>query len=406
MARSVAEQMRNWEGPQILSYGFRPFFLFAGLWATIAMVLWIVMLTGQITVPTAFSPADWHAHEFIFGYTSAVIAGFVLTAIPNWTGCLPVVGWPLGLLSLLWIIGRVAILVSDLLPWGVTMVADLLLLVVFALVILREVIIGKNWRNLPVAGLVTLFALANAAFHIEAAQGYAAADGYGLRFALGVIIMLISLIGGRIIPSFTRNWLVRRRVTTLPEPYARPDAAILVFSGVTLLLFVALPANMVTGVFLILAGLAHLWRQSRWQPMATGPEALVWVLHLAYLLLTLGFISAGAEVLGLIQKAAALHVWMAGAIGLMTLAVMGRAALGHTGRGLHADRWLAACYIALTLSVLARFISGFMPGVMGLLHLAALLWILAFGGFSVLFWPVFTGPRLSKKAVSGKVRAT
>jgi len=404
MVTSMAERMREWRGPQILSFGFRPFFLFAGLWATLAMALWVVMLTGRLHLPTAFSPFDWHAHEFVFGYTSAVIAGFVLTAVPNWTGRLPVIGWPLGVLALLWIIGRVAVLVSAWLPWWLAMAADLLLLVAFALMVLREVVAGKNWRNLPVAGLISLLALANAAFHVEAALGLPAAEGYGLRFALAVIVTLISLIGGRIIPSFTRNWLAQRKAVRLPVPYARPDAVILALSGLTLLLFVLLPDHAATGVLLVVAGLAHLWRQSRWQPLATGPEPLLWVLHLAYLLLALGFVSAGAGALDLVPQAAALHVWMAGAIGLMTLAVMGRAAYGHTGRALHAGPALAGCYVALVLSVAARLAAGFLPGATGLLHLAALLWVLAFGVFSAIFWPVLTRPRLARKPVSGQAR--
>ncbi len=404
MATSASERMRNWHGPQVLSYGFRPFFLFAGLWAALAMVCWILMLAGLVAPPTAFSPFDWHAHEFVFGYTSAVIAGFVLTAVPNWTGRLPFIGWPLAWLASLWIIGRVAVFVSGTLPWWLTMVLDMAFLVVFVFVILREIVAGKNWRNLPVAGLVSLIAAANAVFHVEAALGVLAAEGYGLRFALGAIIMLISLIGGRIIPSFTRNWLAARKITALPVPYSRPDLMVLLLSGVALLLFVALPQTAVTGVLLIVAGIAHLWRQSRWQPFATGPEALLWVLHLAYLLLSLGFLAAGAGALGLVAWSAALHIWMAGAIGLMTMAVMSRAALGHTGRALHADGWLAACYVAITLSVAARLAASFMPGTRGLLDLAALLWILAFGGYSILFWRIHTGPRLSKKAVSGKAR--
>lgn len=404
MVTSMSERMRNWHGPLILSFGFRPFFLFAGIWATLAMVLWVFMLTGALALPVAWSSFDWHAHEFVFGYTSAVIAGFVLTAVPNWSGRLPVIGWSLAWLSALWVAGRVAVLVSGWLPWWLVAIIDVGFLAVFAGVILREIVSGKNWRNLPVVGMVALLALANAAFHIEAALGHAAADGYGLRFALGAIISLISLIGGRIIPSFTRNWLARRQETEFPVPWSRPDLWILLGSGAALVLFVAAPGAAPTGWLLILAGIAHLWRQSRWRPFATGPEALLWVLHLGYLLLSLGFVAAGAATLGLVPYAAGLHVWMAGAIGLMTLAVMGRAANGHTGRPLHAGPWLAASYVALTASVAARFIAGFMPGSMGLLHLAALLWVAAFGVFSVLYWPILTGPRLAKKAVSGKAR--
>lgn len=122
---TTAEQMRAWRGPALLSYGFRPFFLGAGLWAALSMALWVGMLTGRLALPTAFDPASWHAHEFLFGYLGAVIAGFLLTAVPNWTGRLPIVGWSLGRLFALWLAGRGTVMVSlHLPPWAVA-VADL-----------------------------------------------------------------------------------------------------------------------------------------------------------------------------------------------------------------------------------------------------------------------------------------
>ena len=400
-----AERIRAWTGPVVLSFGFRPFFLLAGIWAAAAMVLWIFMLVGHTPLPTAFDPFAWHAHEFVFGYLSAVIAGFLLTAVPNWTGRLPIVGWPLAGLVALWCLGRGVVSVSAWLPWGVVLAADVAMVLVLGLTLAREIIAGRNWRNLPVLGLLALFVAANTVFHAESAAGYAASNGYGLRLGVAAVLMLIALIGGRIIPSFTRNWLAARKATHLPIPFGRPDSAVLGLTGLALAGFVLWPEAVPTAILCILAGVANLWRVSRWQGRQTGPEPLLWVLHVAYGFLSLGFVTVGAAGLGMLPQAGARHVWLAGAIGLMTLAVMSRASLGHAGRPLHAGPWLTAAYLALIAAVATRFAAGLLPGAVWLLHLSAALWIGAFGGFAVLYWPVLTRPRLAKKRPSGPLRA-
>ncbi len=178
---TTTEQMRAWQGPALFTYGFRPFFLGAALWAALAMALWIAMLAGPLALPTAFDPVSWHAHEFLFGYLGAVIAGFLTTAVPNWTGRMPIVGWPLAALFATWVAGRIAIAVSAALTPGLAAAIDLVFPVLFALAIGREIVAGRNWRNLPVLGLLATFILANALFHWEAARGGYAAGGYGLR---------------------------------------------------------------------------------------------------------------------------------------------------------------------------------------------------------------------------------
>ena len=156
---SSAEQMRAWRGPALLTYGFRPFFFGAGVWAALAMTLWVPMLSGRLTLPTAFDPVSWHAHEFLFGYVAAVIAGFLLTAVPNWTGRLPIVGWPLGALFALWLIGRLAVAASLHLPPIAVALADLAMPVALAAVIGREIVAGKNWRNLIVLAMLGVLIL-------------------------------------------------------------------------------------------------------------------------------------------------------------------------------------------------------------------------------------------------------
>jgi len=389
MTATTAERMRAWKGPAILTFGFRPFFFGASVWAALAMVLWVPMLAGHITLPTAFDPVSWHAHEFLYGYLGAVIAGFLMTAVPNWTGRLPIVGWRLGALALLWLAGRAAILVSAHLPALAVAVVDLAFPVAFAFAIGREIVAGRNWRNLIVLIMLTVFALGNAVFHWEAAHGAYAAEGYGLRVGLGGGIMMIGVIGGRIVPSFTRNWLVRRGPGRLPvPPMQRFDKVALVWLAAALLLWVALPDARVTGAALVVAGGLHLARLWRWAGERTLAEPLVTVLHVGYAFVPLGALAVGAAALwpGVFDRMAAQHLWMAGAIGLMTLAVMTRATLGHTGQALSAGRGTVAIYALLVLAVLARVGAGYWPDLAQRLYeVSGGAWIAAFGAYAVIY---------------------
>ncbi len=399
-----AERMRAWEGPAILSFGFRPFFLMAGIWAAAAMVLWLAMLTGRAGPPTAFDPVSWHAHEFLFGYLSAVVAGFLLTAVPNWTGRLPITGWPLAGLAGLWLAGRVAVAVSTHLSVLAVAALDLAFLVVLAAVLAREIVVGRNWRNLPVLGLLGVFTLGNALFHWQAADGSIPAQGAGLRLALAAAVMLIALIGGRIVPSFTRNWLVAQREARLPTPPMRRfDKLALAVLGAALIAWLAAPEHRLTGAALLAAGASHVWRLARWRGHLTLAEPLVTVLHAGYLFLPLGALGLGAEILspGTFGMAAAQHLWMAGAIGLMTLAVMTRAALGHAGRPLRATAPIAALYVLLVVSVAARLLAGALPGEIWPLHLSAAVWIATWSGFTAIYWPILTRPKAAAKRPSG-----
>ena len=286
---TTTEQMRAWTGPAILTFGFRPFFLGAAVWAALAMALWVAMLSGHLVLPTAFDPVSWHAHEFLYGYLGAAIAGFLMTAVPNWTGRLPIVGWRLGLLACLWVAGRVAVAISGTLPPGVVAVVDLAFPMTLALVIGREIVAGRNWRNLIVLGMLSVFIVGNALFHWDAARGAYAAQGHGLRLGLGAGIMMIAVIGGRVVPSFTRNWLVKRHGAVLPSPPMQGfDKAALLALLLALMLWVVLPVSIATGVALALAGGLHSVRLARWKGHRTLAEPLVTVLHAGYAFVQLG----------------------------------------------------------------------------------------------------------------------
>ncbi len=386
---------RAWNGPLILSYGFRPFFLFAGLFAALAIGNWLLLLAGGGLEPAAMPSLDWHIHEMLFGYSSAAIAGFLLTAVPNWTGRLPVTGWPLLWLALVWLAGRLAMLAPVPLPAGVAGVVDALFLPFLALLIGREVIFGRNWRNLKVLAPITLLAGANIWF-------LASVNGDGpdgaIRLAFAAIVMLIMLIGGRIIPSFTRNWLSRQGPGRLPVPFNRFDAVAL---GATVLGFAAwvvLPEQPATAVLLWLAGGLQAVRLSRWAGLRSLPNPLVLVLHVAY-----GFLPAGLVLLGAAVwaddpslKTAGLHLFAIGGIGGMTAAVMLRASLGHTGRALKAEPITTAMFALIALAAVMRALGAVLPGADWLITAAGLSWITAFGIFTFRVGPWLLRPRLGK----------
>lgn len=391
-AQMMALQSRRARTPTLFSYGFRPFFLFAVLWALLAMGLWLLILWGRFDLPSRFDPVTWHAHEFLFGYLSAVLAGFLLTALPNWTGRLPIVGWPLALLFTVWLAGRAGLFFSAILPGGVAPVIDLAFLLVLGGIVLREIVAGRSWRNLIVLALLAVFALANGVFHFQALRGELAAQGVGLRLGVATAIMMIAVIGGRIIPSFTQNWLVRMHITArCAKPMQRFDQLTLLASLPVLLLWVSRPEAAYTGAALLLFALLHLARQARWQPLRTGREPLVWILHIAYAFVPAGALALGFAPLGAgFDPAAAQHLWMSGAIGGMTLAVMSRATLGHSGQALRAGQMTVLVYLAIIGAAVTR---GLAPFWSGFASLSGVLWLLAFAGFLLAYGAALLRPK-------------
>ncbi len=288
------QQARDWRGPALFSFGFRPFFLIGAIWAAGAMGLWLAMIGGWIALPTAFDSVTWHAHAFLFGYLPAIIAGFLLTAVPNWTGRLPVVGWRLGLLVSLWLIGRIAVTVSAGLPAALVAVLDLSCMVMLAVMIAREIVAGKNWKNLVVLGMLLGLIVGGALFHLEFALGGDPVHGIGLRVGLGAGVMMISVIGGRVVPSFTRNWLVKVGDPARPSPPMQGfDKVVLLVTVVALALWVVFPNHTATAFALTALGLAQALRMGRWCGHRTLRAPLVWVLHLAYAFVPLGGAAMG-----------------------------------------------------------------------------------------------------------------
>lgn len=388
---TTAERYRTYRGPALFSMGFRPFFLLAALWAASAVPIWVASLSGWL--PADHFSRDWHAHEMVFGYLSGVIAGFLLTAVPNWTGRLPVTGAPLMGLVALWCAGRVAMLAPGV---ALASMIDASFLFVFALVIAREIVAGRNVRNLPVLALLSILAIANVLSHLRPLDPDLAL--LGERIGVAVVSMLVALIGGRIVPSFTRNWMAKRRMTPEPAAPSRFDAVALSAGGVALGLWAVMPTHFATGLLLTLAGVLHLVRVARWQGWRTHAEPLVLVLHAGYLWLCMGLLLSGLAILplGVIPAASGLHALTAGGFGVMTLAVMTRASLGHTGQPLTASPRISAIYWLVNLGAALRVVSPFFPEIYTpLLAASALAWSGAFMWFVIVYAPLLLRHRVT-----------
>lgn len=368
--------------PVFLTHGFRPFFFAAGMWSALALLVWVAMFTTGSSLPSRFDPLAWHIHEMLFGFVMATIAGFLLTAIPNWTGRPPVSGALLATLVGLWLLGRIASTVSMLIPAWLAATADLSFLVLLVGVVGHEILAARSWRNLPMIAAISALGIANLLMHLEAASLLVPA-GLGWRLGLACVIVLISVIAGRIVPGFTRNWLAKRQEEGLPTAPGIVDRAALGTLHAGLVGWAFAPDFRPLGALLLLGAALHLWRLLRWRGLATAAEPLLLVLHVGYAWLSLGVALLGLSMLAPnVPTTAAIHALTAGAIGTMTLAVMTRATRGHTGRPLTADHSTSVIYLLVTLAALTRAAAAIVPNwMMPLLIASAGFWIAAFLGF-------------------------
>lgn len=395
---TTMELQRAWRGPTFFSYGFRPFFFSGAVSAALLVALWVPWFLGAIHLPSAFPPVAWHAHELLFGYVPAVIAGFLLTAVPNWTGRLPVVGRPLIALFAAWLAGRAAMVVSAGLDPLVVAATTLVFPLALAGTIAREIVAGRNWRNLKVLAVLAVLTLAQALFHLEVWRH--GTPVHADRLAVGAIVLMVMIIGGRIVPSFTINWLKRENPGRLPIGFTQFDKAAMVVAGLALAAWAVAPLHPLierpAALLMAMAGVLHAVRLTRWAGDRTLREPLVTVLHVAYAFVPLGATFSAAALwtgdAGL--RTAGVHAWTTGAIGLMTLAVMTRATRGHSGRPLEAPASTVAIYVAAFVAAAARIAAALMPDQAApLLMIAGTAWVGAFGGFAAAYAPMVFGER-------------
>jgi len=379
--------------PVLLSYAFRPFFLINGIFAMLSIFLWVMTLHGS-GLPGVTSL--WHSHEMLIGFAMAAVAGFSLTAVANWTGRPAIKGTPLALLVVFWLAGRLAMLFSSTwLPGSLVFFLDMLFPVMLGWLLSREIIAGRSRRNYPLIAIVFLVAGLNTVYHLGAALWLPGGDRLAIYLLIHTLVLLVTIIAGRIVPGFSGNWLRGQGQKQMPVNSEIVNKAALVLTVLVGLAASFMPMHPLTGVLAFGAAIVHGLRLGRWKGLATISNPMLFVLHSSYLWLPVAYTLLGCAVFGwLFTPTAALHALTMGAIGSMVLAVTTRVALGHTGRPLQAARLTVLAYWLLMLAVLVRVLgplSG--QGYLMMIDISAMGWILAFALFTWVYWPILSRPR-------------
>ena len=394
--RAAAEaSVPPYDGPAFFSYGFRPFFLAAALFAGIAVPAWILIVTGTIGSNFLYAPREWHVHEMLFGFLPAAMAGFILTAIPNWTGRVPVRGALLVSVWVLWLTGRLVVAI----PGPVPVIAagvDAAFLFALAAVIWREIAAARIWNRSAIGVLITLYGAANLLFHLLALRG--ASTEVPERAALAILLLLLTFIGGRVTPAFTAEYLAGRQSVGHPAPFSRFDGLTMLSVLIAALVWLVQPQSQAAGALFVLAGVANLIRVVRWRGWEAWREPLVFILTVGYGWLALSLLALGGASLGVLPAANAVHVLTTGAVGTMTLAVMTRASLGHSGRGRQADLMTTVMYVLVNLAAILRVFAPTSDAPTGmtnfLLGMAALGWSGAYLLFTLAYGSILVRPSL------------
>jgi uncharacterized protein involved in response to NO len=381
------------------AYGFRPFFLLAGIFATLSVVAWLWIYGAGVVPDTRMPPQFWHAHEMIFGFIAAAVGGFLLTAVPSWTGGRGFSGLPLIALTVSWLAGRIAFGLSDTLPVGLLAALELAFLPGVALLIAPTLFRSSNRNTRLLLVLLALWSM-DALFLYGIATGGMAASAAALRGALGLVLVLLTVIGGRIVPAFTRNALGQSGRDAVIRSHPLTEKLVVpAMLGYAIADMVA-PTATATAWVAAIAAVLQAWRLSGWQGLRTASQPIVWILHVAYLWLPIGLALKAAFLFGGFAWAAHWqHALGVGAAGSMILAVMTRASLGHTGRPLRAHPVTAAAYGLLTAATAVRvFGPSLLPAHYGDIVMAAgTLWSGAFLLYVAIYAPVLLTPRVDDK---------
>ena len=379
----------------LLGRGFRPFFGLASLYAIAIVARWVAVFAGWQPAPVWLLPTLWHGHEMLFGVVVAAIAGFLLTSVPVWTGTTAVAGARLGALVALWAAGRVALWAADVLPAGWVAAVDLAFLPALLAAIAPPIASAGQRRNWGIVGIVTVLFGINAALHAQALGWSETSGSTALRVAADLVIVLITVIGGRIVPTFTANAFRSAGVdAALRGRDARDTLAIAAVVAVAVC-DVAVPRTVWSGGSALLAAVAIAARMLGWQTLRTGRDPLIWSLHAGYAWVAVGLLAVGlADLTYAIPYATGLHALTAGAMGSMILAVMTRVALGHTGRPLALPPGAVWIYALVHAGAGLRVLGPIFPSAMlPLLVASGTLWAGAFGLYAALYARILTAPR-------------
>jgi uncharacterized protein involved in response to NO len=376
--------------------GFRPFYLAAACLAVAWIPLWVAVWHGHLALPTGFSPSAWHTHEMLFGFTAAVLVGFLLTAIPNWTGRPTVTGAPLAGLVVLWIAGRVLMLTGADLPWQVVAGVDVAFLPLAAAAMLPPLLAAGNRRNIGFPFVLIALALANLALHLDAAGIVSAGivfDGAGVtRGVLGAMMVILVVMGGRVIPFFTKN--------RLPAAGAgidkRLDRLAIGATVAAAVLAVAVPSTIASGFAALAAAVLLIARALPWKPWETRTVPMLWVLHAGHAWIAVSLLLRAAMDFGLdLPASTADHAFTLGGIGVLTLGMMARTARGHTGRPIEATRLMTAAFAIVNLAAVLRVFGPIAaPDAPAVIGASAILWALAFLLYLVEYAPILVNARI------------
>ncbi len=383
------------EGVVLLRAGFRPFFLLTALWAAFSIPLWLVVLSSSSAIGLEYPAYFWHAHEMVFGFAGAALAGFLLTAVPNWTGAKPVAGLPLLALVLVWLAARALLLFWPAVPGWWAVLPDLAFFPILGALLARPLILAGKPRNMVFLVILSVLTLASLLVHLEVIEGLATGRS-GLMLGVYLFALMIAIIGGRIVPAFTQNGLRMAGIAVEITPLSWLEKAAPLSVAAAGIAQALQPDGMAPALLSLLAGALNLLRLSRWKGAKTLGHPILWVLHAGYGWLGLGLVLHGlAGLTGLFAPSAALHALTAGAFGTMILGVGSRAALGHSGRPLVLAKATVLAYGLVILAGVAR-VAPAVLGVDGLwsLHLSGALWSLGWLVFGITYWPILTRPRL------------
>jgi len=384
----------SYSGPVLLALGFRPFFLAAGLSAVVLLALWIIIWSGRLSPSGYFGLINWHSHEMLFGYTTAVIAGFLLTAVRNWTGVNTPAGIPLALLGLLWLGGRVAPLASGMAPDIAIAIIDLAFLPALALAIMPALWQGKQRVNRIFVPLLLIMALANLLVHLQT-LGIAQTAEQGIDAMLYLILLLITILAGRVMPFFTKEALPRFE----PKRWAWAEWASPLSLAGLILLQLLYPQQTLTSLLALISAITLGLRVSGWHDWRIWRIPMLWILFSAICWIIIGLLMVALSPFAPVLNNAATHALTVGGIGVMTLGMMSRVALGHTGRAIDPNSATVLAFVLLNLGALIRV---FGPLVLPqnyfiMIHLSGGLWIFAFLLFCVVNLPILLMPRIDGK---------
>jgi uncharacterized protein involved in response to NO len=391
MNKPIATQPVTSTGFALWNLGFRPFYLLASVFSAFSVLLWAAQSSGLLNAAYLTDPL-WHGHEMLFGYTTAIIAGFLLTAVRNWTGQPTPSGMPLMALAALWVAGRVLVLT----PFAMTSaIINAAFPIAVAVAIAVPLLRARNTRNYFFAGLLVVMGTLIFAMHMAMQGRFALSPRVGLQLELDLVLFIMAVMGGRVIPMFTSNGI--------PGTNAIRHALVeKIALGSVILLFAAdllqLPQSL-AAVIALAACLAHAWRLYLWKPWRTLATPLVWILHAAYAWIVVYLLLRGLTSLDLLAGSYAAHALTVGAIGGLTLGMMTRTARGHTGRLLVADEFERAMFLLIQIAAVVRVFGGIVsPGFyIASIQLSGVMWATAFGLYAVRYWPVLTRPRLDGK---------